>query len=175
MIQTVSIKLALLAVFVFGLLFTSCRTQKTIVYNPAEVRQLSREMGFPIKNTDKDIPLYAEVSVWLGVPYRYGGMNRRGVDCSGLVNQIYKTVYKKTVARSTTDLDKSTKKISKKNLKAGDLVFFATTSNRKKISHVGIFLKDGYFAHASSSRGVIVSHLDESYYRRTWKKGGKIR
>jgi lipoprotein Spr len=169
------IKLLLLTVCTFGLLLASCRSQKAVVYNPAEVRQLSQEMGFPIANTDENIPLYAEASVWLKTPYRYGGLSRKGIDCSGLVHRIYRDVYGKSVSRATAGLEKEAKNISKNGLRAGDLVFFSTSSNRKKINHVGIFLKDGYFVHASTSRGVIVSHLDEAYYRRAWKRGGRLR
>jgi lipoprotein Spr len=173
MLKQNHLKLLLFAVCLFGLLFGSCRS-RTVAYNPVEVRQLSREMGFFISNTDENIPLYAEASLWLRTPYRYGGLNRQGIDCSGLVYRIYRNVYRKTVSRATAGLEKETKKISKGSLRAGDLVFFATGSNKKKISHVGIFLKDGYFVHASTSNGVIVSHLGEAYYLRTWKWGGKV-
>lgn len=164
----------ILLIITIGLLFTSCGSKQGLAYNPKEVRQLSGEMGFPIDNTDENIPLYAEASIWLGVPYRYAGLSRKGIDCSGLVNRIYRNVYSKNVSRSTSDLVKQTKKLSKSKLKAGDLLFFATSGNKKKISHVGIFLKDGYFVHASTSRGVIVSHLDEDYYKRTWREGGRF-
>jgi len=173
--KNIPIKRYFPAIVLFCLLLSSCGSHKTVVYNPVEVKQLSREMGFSINNTDENIPLYAEISTWLGVPYRHAGLSRRGIDCSGLVHRIYKNVYKKNVSRSTKDLEKNVKKRSKGSLKAGDLVFFATSGKSNKISHVGIFLKDGYFAHASSSRGVIVSHLDEEYYKRTWKKGGEIK
>jgi lipoprotein Spr len=66
-------------------------------------------------------------------------------------------------------------KVSKNNLKTGDLVFFATSKNSNRINHVGIYLKNGSFIHASTSKGVIVSHLDEGYYSRTWKKAGRIK
>lgn len=170
-----SVKSLLFIIGIGCFFLTSCRSQKAVVYNPVEVKQLSRQMGFTISNTDENIPLYAEASMWLGVPYRYGGLNRRGIDCSGLVNRIYRNVYRKNVSRSTTDLDKASKKIAKNGLRTGDLVFFATSNKHKGISHVGIFLKDGYFVHASTRRGVIVSHLDEDYYRRTWKKGGRLK
>ena len=65
--------------------------------------------------------------------------------------------------------------ISKNGLRTGDLVFFATSRNKNTINHVGIYLKDGFFIHASTSNGVIVSHLNEDYYNRTWKKGGRVR
>ena len=157
------------------LMFTSCRTQKEVVYNPQEVRLLSRQMGFDIDNRDANIPLYAEVSFWLGTPYQGGGASRRGADCSGFTMRVYERVYQKKIARTTTGLDKSTKKVSKGKLQTGDFVFFATSRKSKQINHVGIYLKEGYFIHASTSRGVIVSRLDEEYYKRTWRKGGRLK
>lgn len=158
------------------LFLTSCGSSKSVVYNPIEVEDLSRKLGFSITNTDVNMPLYAESSLWLGVRYKYAGLDRRGIDCSGLVHRIFQNVYSRDVSRSTNDLVKATKKVSKGKLTTGDLVFFATSSrNKKQISHVGIYLKDGYFVHASTSRGVIVSHLKEDYYKRTWKKGGRLK
>ncbi len=157
---------------------TSCGSTKSTLYNPKEVRQLSGKLGISIdnknKNDDKHMALYAESSLWIGAPYRYGGITKSGVDCSGLVYQVYTKVYRKSTPRSTTDLAKKGKNVSKSKLKPGDLVFFATTNNKKKITHVGIFLKDGYFVHASTKRGVIVSHLNENYYKERWIKGRKL-
>lgn len=164
-------------------LITSCGTQKSIkgqLYDPKEVAQLSGKLGIELRNTDKEddynMPLYAEVSQWLGVPYRYAGLSRRGLDCSGFAFLIYQRVYGKTIPRSTSDLSKmKMHKVSKGSLKAGDFVFFATSKNHKNINHVGIYLKDGQFIHASTSNGVIVSRLDEGYYERTWKRGGRVK
>lgn len=154
--------------------FTSCATRK-VVYNPQEVSHLSRRLNIPIHNDDPNIPLYAQTSLWLGVPYRYGGNSKSGVDCSGFVVNIFRKVYNKQLERSTTDLaKKNVKKIRKKNLKAGDLVFFSTSKKSKKINHVGIFLKDGYFIHASTSKGVIVSNLNEKFYQKAWRKAGRV-
>ena len=77
------------------------------------------------------------------------------------------------LSRSTDGQLKESNKIARRNLREGDLVFFTSRSSRKKVAHVGIYLKDGYFVHASTSRGVIVSHLDEAYYRRCWLRGGR--
>lgn len=166
----------------FGFLVTSCGTQKSRsgrLYDPKEVATLSRKLGIELSNANEDddhnMPLYAEVSQWLGVPYRSAGLSRRGLDCSGFTYLMYQKVYGKNIPRSTSDLSKmKMKKISKRQLHTGDLVFFATGKNSGKISHVGIYLKDGYFIHASTSKGVIVSHLDEDYYSKAWKKGGRI-
>lgn len=172
-----------LIVFTALLLFvTSCGTQRSTVgllYNPVEVADLSRKLGVKLSNLDKEddknMPLYVESSFWLGTPYRGGGLSRKGVDCSGFTYLIYQKVFKRKIPRSTSDLSKmKMKNVSQGDLRTGDLVFFATSS-KNKINHVGIYLKDGYFIHASTSRGVIVSHLYEDYYRRTWKKGGRIR
>lgn len=157
----------------------SQKQQKKLYYDPKEVAKVSDRLGIDLNNMDKDddqnMPLYAEVSLWLGVPYRYGGTSKRGVDCSGFTYLVYKKVYRKTLLRSTSDLaNMNMKKLSKSHLRTGDLVFFATTKNKKQISHVGIYLKNGYFIHASTSRGVIVSHLEEEYYSKAWRKGGRI-
>ena len=173
--------------FLFGLilLVTSCGTQRTAsssLYNPKQVAELSNKLGIELKNTDKEddknIPLYAEASLWLGTPYRYGGLSKKGVDCSGLTYLLYQKVYKKKIPRSTADLSKmNMQKVSKSNLRAGDLVFFTTNSSHKKINHVGIYLKDNRFIHASTSRGVVVDRLDQGYYSRkdVWKMGGRIK
>lgn len=165
------------------LVVTSCGTQKKSkgqLYDPKEVAELSNKLGIELSNTDKEddknMYLYAESSLWLGVPYRHAGLSRRGVDCSGFAYLMYQKVYEKNIPRSTSDLSKmKMQTISKNGLRTGDLVFFATSRNKNTINHVGIYLKDGYFVHASTSRGVIVSHLNEDYYNRTWKKGGRVR
>ena len=149
-------------------------------YDPKEVAELSDKLGIKLSNLNKDddknIPLYAEVSLWLGVPYRYGGLSRKGLDCSGFAYLIYQKVYNRKIPRSTADLSKMKMyDISKGSLQAGDLVFFATSKSHKRINHVGIYLKDGLFIHASTSNGVIVSHLDDGYYDHTWKKAGRIK
>lgn len=160
--------------FLLTLAFSSCRTQRSVLYNPTEVQELSEKMRFDIANSDPNIPLYAEISTWLGVPYRYSGLSRRGIDCSGFTCLVFQNVYSRKIPRSTSGLEKATQSISRSKLKTGDLVFFAT-GRTKKISHVGIYLKEGYFAHASTSKGVIISHLDEKYYKRKWKRGGRLK
>ena len=95
----------------------------------------------------------------------------RGVDCSGLTYNIYKKVYHKHLKRNSDDQRKENcRKVSKGKLQEGDLVFFHNGKNKRTATHVGIYLKDNRFIHASTSRGVIVSRLDEPYYRRVWMK-----
>lgn len=157
------------------LILSSCGSSKgnAQLYNPKEVAQLSKQLEIPLSNKDKDddrnIPLYAEVSTWLGTPYRYGGSTKKGVDCSGFTMQVYKKVYNKKLPRSTQGLAKTNyKKIAKSKLYAGDLIYFATGRDKKQVTHVGIYLKNGKFIHASTSRGVMVNHVDDDYYRKAW-------
>ena len=70
---------------------------------------------------------------------------------------------------------KESSKVARRNLREGDLVFFSSRKSRRKVAHVGIYLKDGKFVHASTSQGVIVSSLNEPYYRTHWISGGRVR
>lgn len=156
-----------------SLFFTSCSSHKHLTQS--QTARLSQQLGFHITSKD-NLRLYTEAAAWIGTPYRYGGMTKKGVDCSGLVCQIYKQVYHKPLERSVARLaEKNCRKIMKEDLKAGDLLFFNTSKSKRGVNHVGIFLKSGYFIHASTSRGVIVSHLKENYYRKAWKYGAKVK
>ena len=157
---------------VFG--FFSCSTTRHIekrgsnkVYN-----------NFGLNKERKDnAALYREAALWLYVPHVDGGTSRNGTDCSYLVHHIYKTVYHKTLERHSGGmLAKNCNRIDKSSLKEGDLVFFDTLGRSgTNVSHVGIYLKDHKFLHTSTSKGVIVSDLDEAYYRKTWVSGGRVK
>lgn len=168
-----------LYLFFLSVVLFSCKSNKPQYYDPYQVNTLSQKLNIPLDNKDKEddknIPLYVECSTWIGVPYRYAGNTKKGVDCSGMVKAIYKKTHNKTLSRSTKDQYKESKKTSTKRLKAGDLVFFATGKKKKEPTHVGIYLKDNKFIHASTSKGVIVSSLDESYYKKRFINGRKIK
>ncbi|MDR0995274.1 MAG: C40 family peptidase [Tannerella sp.] len=136
---------------------------------------LSRRFGLRVTERD-NLRLYAKASQWLGVPYRYGGQTKRGVDCSALVSILYREVYRKNLSlTAATQLKDNCRKIGRDKLREGDLVFFHTTGRKRKATHVGIYLKNGHFIHASTSRGVIVSSLSEPYYLRTWLCAGRVK
>lgn len=121
--------------------------------------------------------LYKEVSIWLNTPHVNGGTSRSGVDCSGLVYMVYKNVYATTLERNSTNmLKKNCRKIRMSRLREGDLVFFNTAGKGKaSVNHVGIYLKDKKFVHTSTSRGVMVSCLEEDYFDKTWVCGGRVK
>ena len=115
--------------------------------------------------------LYLEIDGWIGVKYKWGGNDKAGVDCSGFACAVYKNVYEFQLKRSGYDIAKDCKEISKDELMEGDLVFFDISS---KNSHVGIYLANNKFVHASSSKGVMVSDLTESYWVKYWGRGARI-
>ncbi|MDL2212597.1 NlpC/P60 family protein [Bacteroides sp. OttesenSCG-928-D19] len=164
--------LTLILITVLATSVSSCRT-KAPDLNYSAIAHASVKLGVDIDYKDYH-NLYVESANWLGVPYRPGGTSKQGADCSGLTMQIYKTVYKKKLKRSTEEQMKQSSQVSRSKLKEGDLVFFSSNQSKKKVAHVGIYLKDGRFIHASSSRGVIVSKLNEPYYRKHWMRGGRI-
>lgn len=109
---------------------------------------------------------------WLGTPYKYGGNDKKGVDCSGLICNIFPLVYKLQVPRVTSQLYKEVKNISSQNLQEGDLVFFRI--NTREVGHAGIYLFNNYFVHSSTSKGVIISSLLEPYWSKYFVGGGRF-
>lgn len=123
------------------------------------------------RETGDNEKLYDEIQKWMGTPYKYGGTDRQGVDCSGFVGNVYLAVYQLSLHRTASDMQKDCRLVSKDDLREGDIVFF--TNSNGKVSHVGIYLKKGLFAHSSTSRGVIISRLDDSYWSKHFYKGGR--
>lgn len=120
----------------------------------------------------KSEKLYLFIDEWKGTPYKYGGTSRSGVDCSGFVGELYRQVYTKNLPRTTSEIGKASKPISKSDLNEGDIVIFDI--NGKKGSHVGVYLANNKFVHASTSKGVVISDLNNPYYQKAFSRGGKI-
>jgi cell wall-associated NlpC family hydrolase len=124
------------------------------------------------KSEINNIKLYSFIDDWIGAKYKYGGMSKTGIDCSGFCNVLYAQVYNKAIKRRASDLSKDIDKVDKNKLKEGDLVFF--NISQKQNSHVGVYLKNNRFVHASTSKGVMISSLDNPYYKKTYNKGGSL-
>lgn len=109
--------------------------------------------------------LYKELKRWLGTPYAYAEHTcGEGTDCSGMVMEVFLEVYGIKVHRNSAKmLEENCRIIDLDDLREGDLVFFCTNGD-ERVSHVGIYLKDNKFVHASSSRGVAVDDLRQNYY-----------
>lgn len=118
--------------------------------------------------------LVAEADSYLGVRYRYGGVDRSGLDCSGLVFLVVRGVTGASLPRTAREQYSWAEPVVRSQLQSGDLVFFNTTG---RYSHVGVYLGDGTFIHAASDgpkTGVIISSLDEDYWARAYAGGGRI-
>lgn len=114
-----------------------------------------------------------QLNNWRGTPYRYGGMTRRGVDCSGFVLMTFRDKFDLQLPRETRKQAEIGTEIDKGDLLPGDLVFFKTGSGESGL-HVGIYDTDNQFIHASTSRGVMRSSLDNVYWRKNFWQARRI-
>lgn len=121
----------------------------------------------------KNPSLYGFIQDWYGTPYRMGGTTKKAIDCSAFTRQLFSDVYGSALDRTAALQFMMTKRIfDKDELKEGDLIFFSIKT--KRISHVGVYLGEGKFVHASSSRGVIISDLDQAYWSRYYAGAGRL-
>lgn len=131
----------------------------------------SQIMGIALSATS-NLKLYQFVYDWIGTPYRLGGGTKKGIDCSGFAFELYNKVFSTLIGDNSRNIFSKVNPINKTELKEGDLVFFKIGS--RSITHVGVYMGNNKFAHASTSRGVMISDLDEAYWRRYYYKGGRL-
>ena len=135
-------------------------------------RYYAQTLGLRLAFTEnKD--LLRSVTDWLGAPYSYGNNSRKGTDCSGFVTRVFREVYGITLQRSSRSMFATTQPVAKSEMKTGDLVFFRR--GRGPIFHVGIYLKNGKFAHSACNGGVMVSSLSQAYYQHNFYAAGRVR
>lgn len=165
---------ALLAALCLSVLTTGCASSGASTSAPGE-RSESYAPARATTSTDTDLTqtetyevasdFRAEAQSWKGVPHRWGGTTRRGIDCSGLTQVMYARVLGLNLPRDTNRQARTGERVRRSALQPGDLVFFKTG---RKTRHVGVYLSGNEFVHASSSSGVTISSLDTDYWRRTW-------
>lgn len=113
------------------------------------------------------------ISEWIGVPYRYGGTTKKGIDCSGLTQQLYKQIYSIVIPRTAKQQWAHTERVNKDSLQEGDLVFFK--SRGPSGWHVGMYVGEGKFVHAPSKRKTVkISDLNDPYYLKMYKGAGRV-
>lgn len=109
--------------------------------------------------------LRAEVQTWKGTPYRFGGTTRQGIDCSGFMQRLYRDALGVKLPRSTRTQVRKGRPVAQKELRPGDLVFFRPA---RKTRHVGVYVGEGEFAHASTSQGVTITPLSRDYWQNAY-------
>ena len=141
-----------------------------------EIRGNLKERYAAVLNVDaKEIrneKLYHFIDNWMGVPHRDGGMDKRGVDCSGFTSILAKEIYNRSLPRVAAQMADRVKRKYEDELKEGDLVFF--DFNGRKFSHVGVYLANNKFVHTSTSKGVIISDLKDPWYYKYFSRAGSI-
>jgi hypothetical protein len=120
-----------------------------------------------------NIPLLTKIDEWWGTPYCLGGSSKGCIDCSYFTLDVMKATYNINLKRTAAEQYEQSEKIDWADLKEGDLIFFKT-EGRKNITHVGIYLTNNKFAHASTSQGVTISDLTESYWQRRLYSLGRV-
>jgi cell wall-associated NlpC family hydrolase len=113
-----------------------------------------------------------EIVGLLGTPYLYGGTRDDGLDCSAFTARVYERSTARTLARSAEEQFYEGEAVPQEELRFGDLVFFRTDGRRA--SHVGIYIEDDLFAHASTTSGVTISSLESSYYSQRYVGARRI-
>ncbi|AEV97404.1 NLP/P60 protein [Niastella koreensis GR20-10] len=121
-----------------------------------------------------DNKLLELIDSWYGTKYKYGGDTREGVDCSGFTKAFMASYYDVTLTRNSAEMYANSKHLKKKKLAQGDLVFFKTKGAKAGITHVGVYLCNNKFVHASTNNGVIISDLGEDYYKSKFAGGGRV-
>ncbi len=147
------------------------KTDNTNVENANKVQlKYAILMNVPVEELPSRTLLEA-VDHWYGVRYRRGGNTKSGIDCSGFTEAVFLAAYGMQIPAVAREQYKACRKISTSELVEGDLVFFNTTGG---ISHVGVYLGNDKFIHATVSRGVMVNGLHESYYAQRYMGCGRI-
>jgi len=150
---------------------SSCHTRRAVMRGePGELVQPQKDIAEKYsellgvaKDSIQNGRLYAFIDDWYGTPYKFGGLDKDGIDCSGLAFLLEQQVYGVTMPRMTSGQINVIKREYEEDLREGDLVFF--DFDGKKFSHVGVYLQNGYIVHASSTKGVIIVPLHGAIYK----------
>lgn len=185
----------ILFALVISIVFVGCKSSSNIVTSKEEAIEKgiyeydtdSKKTTSKKKSNRKKSTTYASVPNlnkkivnealdYVGVKYRLGGTNKKGMDCSGLVFKTYE-IYDIRLPRTSIDMSRHGKKIDKSDAMPGDLIFFKT-NGRSVINHVGIITEINQdeitFVHASTSKGVIVSSTTDDYYGKTFAQINRV-
>lgn len=162
------------ALVIFSLILTACSSN-----NNAPNYKITKSKIYQTKQTGAISPsstvanLEKQRKAWKGTPYRLGGSSKKGVDCSAFTQITYRDLFGIDIPRTTTEQSKKGKKVARSELQAGDLVFFKTGRGPNG-KHVGVYVKDGQFLHASTKGGVIYSSLNSPYWNKVYWQARRL-
>lgn len=165
-----------LFLFIALVALASCKSKKGVTSKKEkkatnrELQVLSEKLNLEVEKSD-NIKLYQYVANWLGTPHKLGSCAKSAIDCSCFVQQLFQEVYQYNLPRTAAEMHKACKRVDEDELQEGDLIFFKI--NASKVSHVGVYLKNGWFAHVSTSKGVMINNLSEAYYQKHFTSCGR--
>lgn len=158
---------------------SSCSSSKVTSHKSTSSVSPKRQLlsKFDGKTSKKADKLLSTAEKYMGAPYKYGGTTKAGMDCSGFIITVYDS-QEINLPRRSEDQSKSGDFVKIEEVMPGDLLFF-TTSGNQSINHVGIVHDisnqgEVYFIHASTSRGVIISSLNENYWNKAFKTARRV-
>ncbi|MDE5607674.1 MAG: C40 family peptidase [Muribaculaceae bacterium] len=165
--------------------FSSCGSHKSSVHPPKNAKEISlndliggakggSNSAQPAVLTGDATAVIEAAKRWIGTKYLYGGTTKSGVDCSALIMNSFREGCNLKLPRTSAAQRQYSANISKKDLLPGDLVFFTSRRKGASVAHVGLYIGDGKIIHASSSRGVIISRLSETYYAQHYHSAGRV-
>jgi lipoprotein Spr len=168
--------LKIYSLLILTLLISSCGVKKNATNNSSDNKSIEEKYSHLLRVNAENISnrkLYLFIDEWYGTPYQYGGKTKNGVDCSDFASVLYKEVFGREINGSASSIYNQCEHISKEELAEGDFVFFKIDS--KDISHIGIYLQNNKFVHASVKKGIMIDDLDEDYYKKYFIGGGRVK
>lgn len=170
----------ILCVLLLSILFSSCKSRKhALKGNPGETVQPSRSISSKYselmgvnEGSITNGRLYTFIDEWMNTPYRFGGLDKDGIDCSGFTFLLEQQVYGINLPRTVSQQITVIKRKYEAQLQEGDLVFF--DFDGKKFSHVGVYLQNDYVVHASTKRGILIVKLHDPAMYKYFSRCGSV-
>ncbi|WP_024556302.1 bifunctional murein DD-endopeptidase/murein LD-carboxypeptidase [Franconibacter pulveris 1160] len=165
-----------------AVLLSACSSTNTAKNMHSETHAVGNNDGFllqasqdefenMVRNLDVKSRLMDQYASWKGVRYRLGGSTKSGIDCSGFVQRTFREQFGLELPRSTYEQQEMGKSVDRTKLRTGDLVLFRAGSTGR---HVGIYIGNNQFVHASTSSGVMISSMDEPYWKKRYNEARRV-
>ncbi|MDY0971918.1 bifunctional murein DD-endopeptidase/murein LD-carboxypeptidase [Siccibacter turicensis] len=165
-----------------AVLLSACSSMNTANNMHSETHAVNEKDGFllqasqdefeeMVRTLDVKTRLMDQYASWKGVRYRMGGSTKSGIDCSGFVQRTFREQFGLELPRSTYEQQEMGKSVSRTSLRTGDLVLFRAGSTGR---HVGIYIGNNQFVHASTSSGVMISSMNEPYWKKRYNEARRV-